>query len=786
MKFSEQWLRTLVNPSLNSEELAHQLTMAGLEVEENQPAAPDFDKVVVAEVLSVTRHENADRLNVCQVNIGQVEPIQIVCGAPNVAPGVKVPCALVGANLPGDFKIKQAKVRGVESFGMLCSGDELGMPDGIDGLLLLPVDAPVGEDFREYFGLNDRVFTLKLTPNRADCLSLSGIARELAALNEMTVPVPARHDIAESSAKQLEVVLDAPEACPRYCGRVVSSVDFNAPTPLWMVRRLARSGVRSISAIVDVTNYVMLELGQPMHAFDLAKIEGRVHARLARGGEQITLLNDKTIALEPDMLVIADDAKPLALAGIMGGGDSAISAATQDIFLESAYFDPAVIHGKSRRLGFGSDSSYRFERGVDFELQRTALERATELILDICGGEAGAVSEACASLPVRHAVNLRVSRIARVLGVSLEAGAIVAMLERLGLRCSLAGDVIQVQPPSFRFDLVIEEDLIEEVARLYGYDTVPVRPPLGQMSMLPQPTGARALPLIKQGMVGCGYQEVINYAFVDEQWEMDLAGNTAPVKLINPIASQMGVMRSTLLGGLIATLQHNLNRKHERVRLFEVGRVFLRADNQLEQPERLAGLAYGPRVQEQWGAAAQAVDFFDVKADVEALFWPRPLRFEAAPHPAMHPGRSAKVWFDDKLVGWLGELHPNWVQKYDLNRAPVMFELELGILAASELPQAAPISKFQAVRRDIAVVVDEHVSVQALLDSLVYEKISIISEIALFDVYRGKGVDAGCKSLAFRILLQDADKTLTDQEVDGAVARLVAAVHEKHGAKLRM
>ncbi|WP_137935775.1 phenylalanine--tRNA ligase subunit beta [Chitinivorax sp. B] len=786
MKFSEKWLRSWVNPSMNSEQLAHLLTMAGLEVEENDPAAPDFTQVVVAEVLSVTRHANADRLNVCSVNIGTAEPLQIVCGAPNVAVGVKVPCALVGAVLPGDFRIKQAKVRGVESFGMLCSADELGMPADVDGLLLLPSDAPIGADFREYYELNDRVLVLKLTPNRSDCLSIQGIARDVAAITGAEVHPLKVPPIVATIQDTRSIQLQAEAACPRYCGRVIRGVNAVAPTPAWMKRRLERSGVRSISSIVDITNYVLLELGQPMHAFDLDKLAGGIQVRFARDGEQIALLNDKIIELKGDMLVIADEVKALALAGIMGGAESAVADDTQDIFLESAFFAPKVIHGKSRRLGFGSDSSYRFERGVDFAATQLAMERATALVLEICGGQAAPITEATAALPARPPVKLRVSRVAKVLGVGLAADLIVNLLSRLGLHVEIAGDVIAVTPPSFRFDIEIEEDLIEEVARLYGYDTVPVRPPKASLAMLPQRGLKRPMSQAKQMLAARDYQEVINYSFVDAAWEADFANNLSPVKLQNPIASQMSVMRSTMWGGLITTLQHNLNRKHERVRVFELGRVFVQQADELTQPERLAGLAAGSRYAEQWAAGAERVDFYDVKADVEAMLQPLVARFEAAVHPALHPGRSARILVDGECVGWLGELHPQWVQKYELHQVPIVFEIDAGIIARRMVPEARAISKFQAVRRDIAVVVEEQIAVQQLMDSLVDEKISIISEIALFDVYRGKGVDAGFKSLAFRVMLQDMEKTLTDEEVEAVMSRLVSVLSEKHGAKLRV
>jgi phenylalanyl-tRNA synthetase beta chain len=784
MKFSEQWLRSWVNPALNSEQLAHLLTMAGLEVEENDPAAPEFTQVFVAEVLSVTKHENADKLNVCSVNVGEAEPLQIVCGAPNVAPGIKVPCARVGAALPGDFNIKKAKVRGVESFGMLCSGDELGMPSDVDGLMILPSDAPIGMSIREYLQLDDRLLTLKLTPNRTDCLSIKGIAREVAALTDTVLNPVEIKAVAPTCNDVMAVSLNAGVACPRYAGRVIKNVNQAAVTPDWMKQRLERSGLRSISAIVDVTNYVLLELGQPMHAFDAEKLEGGIQARFALPSEKITLLNEKELTLEADMLVIADSVKPLALAGIMGGLESAVVAGTRHIFLESAFFAPSVITGRSRRVGFSSDSSHRFERGIDFANVLHALERASQLIIEICGGEAGPVTEAVAELPARPAVRLRVSRVAKVLGVSLSADEILALLARLGLPTSVAGDVITVTPPSFRFDIVIEEDLIEEIARLFGYDNIPVAPSASRQVILPLPGNARAASALKNLMVSRDYFEAISYAFVEEKCEADFAGNSTPIKLQNPISSQMNVMRSSLFGGLISALQGNIKRKQERVRLFEMARVFYGKDPSA-QPEKLAGLAWGHRTAEQWASAKQQIDFYDVKADVEALFAPRQAEFRRADHPALHPGRAAEVLLNGVVVGVIGELHPKWVQSYDLGTAPVLFELDVAALVSVEPLTAKPVSKLQVVRRDLALLVDECLSVATLQAAFANLKNPLLIASEVFDVYRGKGVPEGKKSLAFKMLMQDTHKTLTDEEVDAVVADMLRAA-EVNGATLRV
>ncbi|WP_374348117.1 phenylalanine--tRNA ligase subunit beta [Chitinimonas sp.] len=786
MKFSESWLRELVNPPLDNAQLADLLTMAGLEVEENDAAAPAFDGVVVAQVLEVRRHENAEKLNVCKVDAGLGgEPLQIVCGAPNVAVGVKVPCALVGANLPGDFKIKEAKLRGVESFGMLCSARELGVSEDSDGLLLLPADAPVGVSFRDYYQLDDRILTLKLTPNRADCLSLTGIAREVAALTGQAVNPVAIDPVMSVHDEKRQVRLEAGDACSRYAGRVIKQVNAAAATPVWMKRKLERSGLRSISALVDITNYVLLELGQPMHAFDHGKLNGDVLVRFAAQGEQLALLNGKTITLTTDMLVIADQNGPLALAGIMGGEASAVVVGqTQDVFLESAFFAPEVIAGKGRRLGFSSDSSHRYERGVDFANCVAALERATALVLAICGGQPGPLTQAESTLPARPAVALRVTRVARVLGVALDGDTVTNMLRKLGLAVAGQGDTLMVTPPSYRFDIAREEDLIEEVARLYGYDNVPTRPPVAEQAMLKQDGKRRPTFAIKQALAARDYQEIVSYAFVEARWEADFAGNDSPIRLQNPIASQMSVMRSTLIGGLIHTLIGNLNRKHDRVRLFEVARVFhgVAAD---QQPEKIAALAYGPKRAEQWGAKGERVDFYDLKADLEALLAPRTARFAKVEHPALHPGRSASVWVDGKHVGVIGELHPKWTQAYELPASPLLFEMDLAALTERDLVKSAAVSKFQPVRRDLAFVVDDAVQYQDVIDAMSSANQAHVLSVEGFDVYRGKGVPEGKKSLAFKVILQDTQKTLSDAEIETAVSQLVAALQKRIDAQLR-
>jgi len=783
MQFSESWLRSLVNPSLSSDELSHLLTMAGLEVEEMTPVAAAFDKVVVAQVLTKEKHPDADRLNVLTVDVGQAESLTIVCGAGNVTVGMKAPCALVGAKLPG-IEIKQAKVRGIASFGMMCSEKELGLAEESAGLMVLDADATVGKSIREHLDLDDHLITLKLTPNRCDCLSLNGIAREVAALTGATRGTLPAATFSQAGVENRKVKVTASSVCPRYSARVISGVNANAQTPVWMVQRLERCGLRSISALVDVTNYVLLELGQPLHAFDLNKLNGDIEIRFARAGEKLKLLNEQIIDLQDDMLVIADSKAPVALAGVMGGADSAVDDSTTNIFLESAFFAPSTIVGKSRRLGFSSDSSYRFERGVDFAATVFALDRATQLILDICGGQAGGVTEVISELPVRHPVKLRASRVHRVLGISLLSTQIAQILSRLGMAFQQDGDTFVVTPPSYRFDIEIEEDLVEEVARVHGYENIQPAPIQARMSILPRIESQRPLVKLLQAMVVRDYQEAINYAFVDAAWERDLCGNSAPITLKNPIASQMSVMRTSLLGGLLESLRTNLSRKQTRVRLFEVGGCFSKSANEYVQNERLAGLAYGGAQAEQWGIPSRNVDFYDVKGDVEALFAPLSLTFKAQSHTASHPGRSAKILLAGKEIGWIGELHPQWQQQYDLPNPPVWFEIDTSALTKVSVPQATGISHFPLVRRDIAVLVDESVSVEVLLIAMRGVKALYVEDIGLFDVYRGKGVEKGKKSLAFRVLLQDTQKTLTESEIEPSIAMLVDALN-KNGAHLR-
>jgi len=796
VKFPESWLRSFVDPKISTRELARVLTMGGLDVESVEPVAPAFDKVVVGQVLQAAKHPNADRLTLCKVDVGGGTTLAIVCGAPNVIAGMKAPVALLGARLPG-MEIKQAKVRGVESSGMLCSARDLGLSQDHSGLLVLPVDAQPGTDVRRVLDLDDQLITLKLTPNRGDCLSLRGIAREVSILTATPLIVPAVTPAKAALQEKREILLQDTAACPRYCGRIIRSVDVKARTPDWMVRRLERCGMRSISAIVDITNFVMLELGQPLHAFDNRAIEGEVIVRRARKGERLRLLNGQEIELTPDVLLITDTKKPLALGGVMGGEASAVSGSTAEVFLEAAWFSPSAVAGRARRFALSSDAAFRFERGVDFAATREAIERATQLVLDVCGGAAGPISEAAAALPQRNPVRLRSSRASKIIGVQFSDEQIAGLLKRLQLPHARSDGEFAVTPPSYRFDLGIEEDMVEEVARLHGYDNIPSRPPRAALAVLPVPEGRRTLSELKRILVDREFFEVVNFSFVEAQWESDFCGNAEPIVLENPIAAQLDVMRSSLIGSLVANLRFNLARKVDRVRVFEAARCFLRLSGEenprdparalagYHQPLRVGGLAYGPAAAEQWGIPVRPVDFYDVKGDVEALLAPREARFAPLAHPGLHPGRAASVILGGAAIGWLGELHPRWQRKYDLPRAPVLFELDVVGLAAVDVPRYREISKFPPVIRDRSMEFDEAIPVSGILEELTRNRPPLVQDIRLFDFYRGKGVERGKKSLAFRVVMQDTARTLTDAEADAAMAQLTELLAAKFGAKLR-
>ncbi len=803
MQFSENWLRSLVDPPLTTEALAHLLTMSGLEVESSVSVAPPFTGVVVGRVLSVEKHPNADKLTVCRVDVGSGQPLAIVCGAPNVVAGMKTPCALVGARLPGasadkPFQIKAATMRGVESRGMLCSALELGLSDDHSGLLEISVDAAPGSDVRKVLALDDKMLTIKLTPNRADCLSVLGVAREVAALTAAPLNPPDTGLVPATNDARFPVRISDPKGCGRFTGRMIRNVNARAPTPEWMKQRLERSGQRSISALVDVTNYVMLELGRPLHVYDLDKLSGGIDVRFGRKGEKLKLLNEEVVEIDGSVLAITDDSGPIGLAGIMGGESTKADLETRNILLEAAFFFPDAIAGRARRYNFVSDASHRFERGVDFNNNIDGIERATRLILDICGGEPGPVDDTVAQLPQRHPVRIRVARARKVIGVPVGAEEMADIFRRLNLAFRREGggaeEVFLVTPPSYRFDIEIEEDLIEEVARVYGFERIPAQPPVAPSAMLPLSERRRSLHDLRLQMAVAEYQEVVNYSFVDASWEADFAGNADPIRLLNPIAGQMAVMRSTLIGGLVANVAYNLNRKLERVRAFEVGRAFLRdpavRDGELDvagirQPMRMAAVAYGTAVEEQWGIPARGVDFFDVKNDLQMLIAPRRARFEPVEHPALHPGRGARVILDDEVIGWIGELHPKWQKKYELPEPLVAFEIDAESLLRLPLPQFCEVSRFPPVRRDMSFSFHESIPVQAILDGLLRAKPAIVHEVRVFDVYRGKGIENGEKGLAFRVLLQDTQKTLTDAEVDAAIAGLRKVLEQEYGAKLR-
>jgi phenylalanyl-tRNA synthetase beta chain len=808
MQFSENWLRTMVNPNITSDELSHLLTMAGLEVEEVELVVPPFNNVVVAEIREINKHPDADRLNVCQVDVGTGTLLNIVCGAPNVRVGMKVPCAMAGAILPPGadgkpFEIKVGKLRGVESQGMLCSAKELKISEESNGLLDLPADALVGQNFRDYFQLNDLKFTIKLTPNKADCLSVLGVAREVSALTGTPLTLPEKHIIPVSLTETLPVKISAPDLCGRFSGRVIRGVNAKAPTPDWMKQRLERSGQRPISALVDISNYVMLELGRPSHVFDLDKIHGSLDVRWGKSGETLKLLNGNTISVDEWIGVIADEREIESLAGIMGGDSTAVSLETENIYLEAAFWWPNAIQGRARKYNFSTDASHRYERGVDFATTVEHIERITSLIVEICGGESqvkvGPIDDQIVNVPQRLPVKMRTARAVKVIGVPLIDAQIADIFTRLGLQFTQEPGVFSVTPPSYRFDIEIEEDLIEEVVRVYGFENIPALPPVAANAMLITPEDQRSLFTIRRQIADMDYQEVVNYSFVDESWEADFVENTALIKLQNPIASQMSVMRSSLIASLVANAKYNLNRKINRIRVFELAAVYLRNDKIQDGPltvagfdqiKRLSGLAYGPLVEEQWGQVGRNVDFFDIKADLENLYAPKKLRFIKVVHPTLHPGRAAQVECDGQIVGVIGELHPRLQQKYELPLAPIVFEVNAQSLQDIALPTYKETSKFQVVTRDLALVVKNTISVQEIMDIFHKEMkqesaCKIIQAVVLFDEYRGKGLEQDEKSLAFRISLQDTQSTLQDDVVAQAVEALIVAATQKVNARLR-
>jgi len=817
MQFSESWLRQFVNPAIDSKALSHAMTMAGLEVEEQRSVAPPFSKVVVAEIISAEQHPDADRLRVCRVNAGPgFENLQIVCGAPNARAGIKIPCALVGAELsPAEeggkpFQIKVGKLRGVESNGMLCSGRELGLGEDHAGILELPVDAPLGQNIREYLKLDDQIFTIKLTPNKADCLSVIGLAREVAAITGAALCIPKSKTLITSISDRLAVTIEDADLCGRFAGRVIKGVNVKVKTPEWIVQRLAHAGQRSISPLVDLSNYVMLETGQPNHVFDLDRIQGGLVVRWGKAGESLKLLNEQTVEPAPDSStaalkvgVVADQSGPISLAGIMGGDSTAVGDATQNIYVEAAFWWPAAIAGRARRFNFTTDAGHRFERGVDPQGTISALEYLSDLIVQVCGGQLGPIDDQINALPERKPVTMRLARAEKVIGIPLTMAIFSDLFKRLGLEFTVTGQdsktVFTVQPPSYRFDLEIEEDLIEEVARLYGFENIPDVPPSAELKMSAPLESKRIVHAVRHRLAGEGYQEVVNFGFIDRQTEAQM-GQPNPIEVLNPIASQYGVMRSNLWGGLLHNLRSNLNRGASRARLFEIGRVFKRDPKQTNQPgalagfiqnKQLGGLAYGFVNPEQWASNNQLVDFFDVKGDLQRALNPLQIQTKASatPHPALHPGRSAEIYLANAAIGWIGELHPALQQTYELASAPVLFEIHWDAVTEIGLPKPYEISKFPAVHRDIAVVVKQSVPAQSLIDAMLIKKQPYIQKIELFDEFRPQKESASMaadeKSLAFRLTLVNDQETLQDTQVEAVVSALLGALQKDCAARLR-
>jgi phenylalanyl-tRNA synthetase beta chain len=803
MQFPESWLREFCDPPLNTRQLADLLTMSGMEVEELRPVAPPFSGVVVAEIVEAEPHPNADKLRVCRIDAGAHSkdgPLQIVCGAPNARAGIRVPLAVVGAELPpGDdgkpFKIGVGKLRGVESYGMLCSARELKLSDDHGGLLELAADAPLGANVRDVLALDDTLLTLKLTPNLGHCLSVSGIAREVSALTGAPLKTPAISAVKPTHDARLPVSVEASDLCGRFSGRVVRGVNPRAKTPAWMVDRLARCGQRSVSALVDISNYVMFEFGRPSHIFDLDKIDRELVVRWARPGETLKLLNGNTVELDAQVGIIADGSgKVESLAGIMGGDATAVGDDTRNVYVEAAFWWPEAVMGRARRYGFSTDAGHRFERGVDPAGTVEHIERITQLILDICGGQAGPMDDQQPAVPQRSPVRMRVARAAKVIGLPVTQAQCADVFKRLGFTFTQGEGTIDVTAPSWRFDLTIEEDLIEEVIRVHGYDKLPSTPPQGAVTARVEPESQRGVHMLRRMLAGLGYQEAISYSFVEARWEQELAGNDDPIRVLNPIAAPLAVMRSSLIGSLVDRLRHNLAHRAPRVRLFEVGRVYKRdaqataGDDRvagIDQPMRVAALAWGAADTQQWGSVERAVDFFDIKGDVEALLAPRQARFVADAHPALHPGRSARIELDGRRVGWIGELHPRWCQGYQLPQAPHVFEIELASLLQRPLPQPAPLPRFPGAVRDVALVVGEGVTHDALVAALVDDASHLVRSAQLFDVYLPKDATGAERSMAVRLTLRDDHATLTDERIDAAVSQAVERARTRLDARLR-
>ncbi|MCH8866732.1 MAG: phenylalanine--tRNA ligase subunit beta [Proteobacteria bacterium] len=791
MKIAESWLREWVNPDLDTETLAHQLTMSGHEVEGVAYEGEGLDGVIIGEVIAVSRHPNADRLSVCKVSTDGRETIEVVCGAPNVTAGMKSPLARAGITLPNGVKLRKSKIRGVISHGMLCSAVELGLGDESDGIIALPEDAPVGESLASYLGLPDAVIDLNLTPNRGDCFSVLGIARDVAALTATDIKDATVASVSATIDDTHAVDVQQAKACPSFAGRVIRNIDAHAKTPIWMTERLRRSGFRCIHPVVDITNYVMLELGQPLHAYDLRLVAGAICPRLAKAGEKLTLLDDKEIAVTEDTLVISDDSGAIGLAGIMGGLSTAVSDATVDVFFEAAFWPPEFIVGRARTYGLHTEASLRFERGVDPHGQARAIERATALLLDISGGEAGplVLTTSDEHLPQRETIRLRRSRLATLLGVKIDDAIVVEILQRLGLDIVAQDDGWDVTPPGFRFDIAIEADLIEEVARVYGYDKIPETTEISQTALETVTESKIGLEPVAATLVARDYQEVITYSFIDSESNRALSGAESDLILSNPISSEMSVMRASILPGLLRAASANAARQQDRVRLFEIGKSF---HGTLEEPVeivRIAAIATGSALPEQWAAKAQSVDFFDIKSDVDAILRlagdATQLHYTAADHAALQPGQSAKITRNDQLIGMIGKLHPRHAKYFDLKRDVFVFELDAALALASAAPEASQVSKYPSIRRDISVLVDDKISADDLIQTVASAAPDLISSVRIFDIFRGPGVEAGLKSVALGLILQETSRTLTDEDADAAMTAAVRKLQEKFAAELR-
>lgn len=788
MKISESWLREWANPAVSSDELMATITMAGLEVDGVEPAASDFSGVVVAEIVAIEQHPDAEKLRVCQVSNG-VETVQVVCGAPNARQGLRVAFAQLGACLPGDFKIKKAKLRGVESFGMLCGASELGFEDKLDGLMELPSDAPIGKDLREYLQLNDQVIEVDLTPNRGDCLSIKGLAREVAVLHEVEMTAQPISTVAATTDLIFPVSIEAGDDCPIYVGRVIEGVDLSQPTPLWMQEKLRRGGIRSIDAVVDVTNYILLELGQPMHAFDKATLDKGIVVRKAKAGETLTLLDGQTLNLKTSDLVIADNSKALALAGIMGGKGSGVSETTQDIVLESAFFAPLLIAGRARSYGLHTDSSHRFERGVDWQGQVEAIERATSLLLQIVGGKAGPVNVVeSAAKPQQKSITLTAKRLQQVLGFALPSEQVVNILQGLGIQVVVTQDAWQCLVPSWRFDLSIEVDLIEEIARIYGYNHLPIRQLVVPVEFQARSESQRTINRVRHQLVAAGYQEAITYSFIEPSLQA-LFDDQAAIAVTNPISADMSVMRTSLLPGLVNTMMRNRNRQQSRVRLFETGLRFVQQGAEIEQTPMLAGLIAGERFAESWLGNDDAVDFFDLKGDIEnllAVCGHSNTQFKSTSHKALHPGQSAELVTEQgETLGVMGALHPELAKNLGIHGTSFVFELSLTKLLQGNTPKFKALSKFPLVRRDLALIVDAAVNAQALVQLVRQQSADVLKDCFIFDVYQGKGVEEGKKSVALALVYQHAERSLQDDEVQGMVDTLLTTLASQLGAVLR-